>query len=269
MLLAKAYNLNQPYNRSAALPNGITSYPQWGNITYFGFGFDSIYHAGSVTLRRRFSGNAFYRFNYTFAKAIDDGSNLQGGGAGGFGGVQDPRNFKLERGRSDTDMKHVFTMSFSFLSPWKHHLLVRGWQLAGTGIARTGLPLTPQLSNVNLNLGEASRPNRIARGTLSNPNVNRWYDLSAFPAVPTGTYGYGNSGRGILDAPGSVAINTALYRNFTVGERGKLQFRWEVFNFLNHTNLGVPVVNVNTPNAATITTAGASRQMQVALKYSF
>jgi hypothetical protein len=42
-----------------------------------------------------------------------------------------------------------------------------------------------------------------------------------------------------------------------------------VFNVLNHTNFNLPVVNVNVPNAATITTAGASRQMQLALKYSF
>ena len=267
--LAKVYNLNTPYDRSAALPAGITPYPQWGTISYFAFGFDSIYHAGTVTLRRRFAGNIFYRVNYSFAKSIDDGSVLQGGGAGGYSGVQDARNFKLERGRSDIDMRHVFTTSFSFLAPWKRNLLVRGWQLAGTGIAHTGLALTPQLSNTNPNLGEASRPNRIAKGMLSNPTINRWFNLSAFPPLADGTFGFGNSGRGILDAPGSVAINLALYRNFTVRERGKLQFRWEAFNALNHTNFGVPVVNVNVPNAASITTAGASRQMQVALKYSF
>jgi len=75
--LARAYNLNQPYGRSPQLPNGITSFPQWGTITYYGFGFDSSYHAGSVTLRRRFVRNFFYRVNYTYSKSIDDGSALQ------------------------------------------------------------------------------------------------------------------------------------------------------------------------------------------------
>ena len=93
--------------------------------------------------------------------------------------------------------------------------------------------------------------------------------LLAFPQVPIGGFGDGTSGRNILDDPGVIAINTALFRNFTIREINKLQFRWEVFNVLNHTNLGVPVLNVNVPNAATIVSAGAARQMQVALRYSF
>jgi hypothetical protein len=192
-----------------------------------------------------------------------------GNTTGGYGGVQDARNIKLERGRSDYDYGHIFTTSFSFVAPWKRNLLARGWQLAGTGVMRTGNPFTPQLSNVNLNLGEANRPNRIAKGTVSNPTAARCYNLAAFPPVPDGTYGFGNSGRNILDGPGSIAINLALYRNFMIRERAKAQFRWEVFNALNHTNLSLPVVNVNVPNAATITTAGAPRQMQVALRLSF
>jgi len=44
---------------------------------------------------------------------------------------------------------------------------------------------------------------------------------------------------------------------------------------LNHTNFTPsaastdPVVFVNAPNAGTLTAAGASRQMQLALRYSF
>ena len=267
--LARSYNLNQPCCRSAQAPAGITSYPQWGTITYYGFGFDSGYQAGSITLRRRFVSNFFYRFNYTFSKSIDNGSVLQGGGAGGYAGLQDVRNLKLERGRSDLDSPHVFTASFSWVEPWKRNALVRGWQLAGTAITRSGRPFTPQLSNANLLLGEAARPNRIAKGTVADPTPNRWYDLSAFPPIAQGTYGVGTSGRNILDGPGSLVVNLALYRNFTVFERSKLQVRWEAFNTLNHTNLNLPVLFVNVPNAATITSAGAARQMQLALRYSF
>jgi len=262
------------------LPAGITPYPQWGTVTYFCYCFDSSYNAFTVTLRRRFVRNFFYRVNYSYSKSIDDGSVLQGGGAGGYAGLQDSRNRALERGRSDLDIPHAFTISFSWVVPhgvgasWSN-VLTRGWQLAGSGIAHTGEPFTPQVSNANLNLGEASRPNRIAKGTLPNPTVNDWFNLAAFPQIPVGGFGFGNSGRNILDAPGLIAINLALYRNFTIHEKSNLQFRWEVFNALNHTNFTPsaagtdPVVYVNAPNAGTLTQAGASRQMQVALRYSF
>ena len=267
--LARAYNLNQPYGRSTARPTGTNAFPQWGTVTYFCYCFDSTYNALTVTLRRRLTRNFFYRVNYSYSKSIDDGSNLQGGGAGGYAGLQDPTNRALERGRGDLDIPHLFPTSFSWLVPWKQNVVVRGWQLAGSGIAHTGAPFTPQVTNANLNLGEASRPNRIAKGSLSSPSVKDWYDLSAFPTVPTGSFGFGTSGRNILDAPGLIGINLALYRNFTVHEKSNLQFRWEVFNTLNHTNLNGPVTAVNAPNAGTITTAGAARQMQVALRYSF
>ena len=278
--LARSYNLNEPYDRSPALPAGITPYPQWGTITYFCYCFDSSYNALTVTLRRRFAHNFFYRLNYSYSKSIDDGSVLQGGGAGGYAGLQDAQDRALERGRSDLDTPHAFTTSFSWVAPhgigpsWSN-LLTRGWQLAGSGVAHTGEPFTPQVSNANLNLGEASRPNRIAKGTLPNPSVSDWFNRAAFPQVPNGSFAYGNSGRNILDAPGLIAINLALYRNFTIHEKSNLQFRLEVFNVLNHTNFTPaaagtdPVVYVNAPNAATLTQAGASRQMQVALRYSF
>jgi hypothetical protein len=272
--LAKIYNSNQPYDRSAALPAGITPYPQWGTINYFCYCFDSTYNAFTVTLRRRFAHNFFYRINYSYSKSIDDGSVLQGAGAGGFGGVQDVTNRALERGRSDLDLPHMFTTAFSWVAPhgvgpaWSD-MLTRGWQLAGSGIAHTGAPITPTVSNANQNLGQALRPNRIAKGTLPDPTVHEWFDLTAFPQVPLGGFGDGTSGRNILDEPGFIAINLALYRNFTIHERNNLQFRWEVFNALNHTNLGVPVLTVNATNAATIVSAGAPRQMQVALRYSF
>jgi hypothetical protein len=270
--LAKVYNLNEPYDRSAKLTGGITPYPQWSTISYFCYCFDSTYNALTVTLRRRFAHNFFYRVNYSYSKSIDDGSVLQGAGAGGFSGVQDATNRALERGRSDLDLPHLFSTAFSWVAPhgigpaWSN-MLTRGWQLAGSGIAHTGAPIT--VSNANVNLGEALRPNRIAKGTLPNPTVNAWFNVADFPQVLPGAFTDGNSGRNILDGPGLIAINLALYRNFAIHERSNLQFRWEVFNALNHTNLGVPVLNVNATNAATIVSAGASRQMQVALRYSF
>ena len=66
-----------------------------------------------------------------------------------------------------------------------------------------------------------------------------------------------------------MAINLSLYKNFSLREKNTLQLRWEVFNALNHSNFKLPVVNVNTPNAATIRSANDPRLMQVAMRYRF
>jgi hypothetical protein len=218
-----------------------------------------------VTFRRRFSNDFFYRVSYSYSKSIDEASLF-----GGLGSTpQNSRDFAAERGRSDFDVGHSFLMTFSWQAPSRYNILLRGWQIAGTGTARTGTPFYPQVSNANLALGQANRPNRVGKGTVPDPSVNDWFDVADFPQVPTNAFAFGNSGRNILDGPGLDAINLALYRNFALRERYRLQFRWEAFNALNHPNFSLPVVNVNAPNAATITTAGAPRQMQVALKLVF
>jgi len=179
--------------------------------------------------------------------------------------VQDVRDLNEERGRSDFDIRHALTAALSAAAPWRN-VFARGWQLSGTAILYSGQPFTPQLSNVNLNAGEANRPDRIAKGALSHATPDRWFDLSAFPPVPTGAFRFGNSGRNIL---GSAQINLSLNRNFLVKEQRRLQLRWEVFNVLNHANFGVPKDKVNESNAGSIVMARDARLMQFGLRYSF
>ena len=125
------------------------------------------------------------------------------------------------------------------------------------------------VNNVNLNLGEAVRPNRIAKGTVPNPTPTNWFNVSDFPQVPDSSYTFGTSGRDILDGPGMLQLNLSLIRNFKPTEKSALQVRWEVFNAINHTNFNQPVFLVNTPNAGTITSAMDPRLMQLGLRYSF
>ena len=125
------------------------------------------------------------------------------------------------------------------------------------------------MSNAQEDQGEAVRPDRIAQGALANPTPERWFDLAAFPVVPVGAYRFGNSGRNILDGPGFIGVNLSLSKKFRVREKDSVQFRWEVFNVINHPNLDLPVIAVNAVNAGTITSSGNGRTMQAALKYVF
>ena len=269
--LPRKYDVNQPfYKPELKLPTGgyPRPFPQINNaINFYALGSNSTYNAGTVTLRRRFSSGFFYRLNYTYSKSIDESSNYGGAAA------QDSRNLRLERGRSNWDRGHVFTLDYSYQFPWRERSgwsrLAGGWQLAGTGRAQSGSPFTPATSNVNLNTGGAIRPDRLAKGTASNLTPDAWFDISAFSVVPAGSYRLGNSGRNILDGPGFLAVNLSLIKNTKIGERGKLQFRWEVFNAFNHTNFNRPNANVNAINGGTIVGAGAARTMQLGLRYQF
>jgi hypothetical protein len=133
----------------------------------------------------------------------------------------------------------------------------------------TGQPFTPRTSNVDLNLGEANRPDRIAKGRLKDRTPDRWFDLAAFPVVPRGSYRMGNSGRNILDGPGMIALNVSLMKKFRIREKDFVQFRGEAFNLTNHPNFHQPNNNVNAINGAVITQADPARLFQFGLRYQF
>src|SRR5262249_31361511 len=78
------------------------------------------------------------------------------------------------------------------------------WQIAGTSTIYTGPPFTPKLGTVDYTNGSASRPDRLSKGTLDNPTVDQWFDRTAFPIVPLGSYRWGSSGRNYSRWPGDI-----------------------------------------------------------------
>ena len=222
---AGSINVNQPYRSLALqLPGGGFPRPfqELNTINYYSFGSNSSYNAAMFSLRKRFSRGTFFRVNYTFGKSIDENSQTEGSGDGGNGNTQDARNLRLERGRSDWDNRHALTMSFVSELPFmRRNRFLGGWQISGSGRMYSGQPFTPVVSNAQEDQGEASRPDRIAQGTLANPSPERWFDVAAFPAVPVGAFRFGTSGRNILDGPGFVGMNLSLTKKFRIRRKGQ------------------------------------------------
>jgi len=128
--------------------------------------FKRANNSGQATLRRRFSKQLSVRAICTFAKSIDETSNTGGTIAYNFSQAQDSRNLKLERGRSDFDIGHSFACSFIRTPQLSQHWLARDWQMAGTSTIYTGSPFTPRVANYSYGNGEASRPDRVRKGTV-------------------------------------------------------------------------------------------------------
>jgi hypothetical protein len=306
--LSRQYNLNLPFRTIAsyqATGTFASPFPQLGTINYWDLQVNSIYNAGQIILRRRSANGIFYRIGYQYSKSIDTASQEQGASDGGFAQALDPRNLRLERARSDWDRGHTFTANFAWQLPFGRgkrllgsggrvqNAIAAGWQLSGTATFYTGAPFTVQDSSVNAAIGESTRPNRITSGKDITGDGRkgvdyRWFDATAFVHVPacasrtncsSDAYGFlpfapGNSGRAILDGPGTQNINLSMFKSIPVGERKRAQFRWEVFNICNHPNFQLPNRNYNETAGGYLNDVqskgqGGPRIMQFALRYEF
>jgi hypothetical protein len=117
----------------------VTAFPPVGN---------SIYHAGSVDLRRRFARGLFMLANYTWSRTIDDSTNELYSSLVNPRRPQDPYNLRNERGLSTLDMPHKFALSWTYELPkfFSNNALASkildGWQFNGGYLAQTGQPIT-------------------------------------------------------------------------------------------------------------------------------
>jgi hypothetical protein len=156
--------------------------------------------------------------------------------------------------------------------PFDRHWLTRGWQIAAIIQAQSGNPVNIVTSNSTLN----GLPNTV-RPDLTGPiriigTVEQWFDPSVFVAVDR----FGDLGRNVVIGPAFSTTDVSLIRNEKLGARARVQFRADVFDLFNHPNFGPPgnIVGSSTFGKISRTRfptgeAGSSRQIQLALKFSF
>jgi hypothetical protein len=196
--------------------------------------------------------------NYQWSHSIDDGS---------VGGAEAtvPQNqncLSCDRASSLFDMRSYFTSSAIWQLPMGRgktlfgdanpivNALVGGWQLAGVGTIRSGLPLNVTISRsakalpdqINTN----QRPNVVPGVSISpaNRSPGNWLNSAAFSVPANGTWG--NAGANIARAPGHWQMDFALQKRVLNWERLGLTFRAEAFNMLNVAQYGNPVVSLST-----------------------
>jgi hypothetical protein len=264
-------NLNQPLNGSGPKP-----YPAFGDLEYRENKGTSTYNGLDLTFERRFHDGYSYRFAYTLSKSTDEApEHLSNGGSGG---QQDTNNLAAWEGPSDFDTRHRFVTTVVAELPFGKgkplasegvgSAILGGWLVSGIYTARTGRPFTVVQGTNNVGSFATGLPNRVGDGTLSDPTVDKWFDPSAFVAVPSGTFG--NSSRNILRGPGWITIDMSLQRRIALG-RPEVTLRWDVFNLLNRANFSLPNRDIaNKTTVGTITSlAGDARIMQFSMRVGF
>jgi hypothetical protein len=97
--------------------------------------------------------------------------------------------------------------------------------------------------------------------------VNRWFNTDAFAQPAAGALG--NLGRNTLRGPGVNNLDFALFKNFSVANGMRLQFRFESFNFFNHTQFNGVSTNIASSTFGVVTSARPARINQLGLKLIF
>ena len=255
-------------------------------VTTISRGFHSDYNALQTTFKQRLWHGVDFTANYTLGEAKSNARGFFGSGGVAAGtSTSTPvnsRDLEANYGPAYFDARHIFSLAGSWDLPfgrerqigtdWSRALdaVAGGWSLSYAVTAHTGYPITVlDSSNPSLQASRSTeRPNRIGSGEVENPTLERWIDRAAFVSAPLGEFG--NSGIGILRAPGYWNLDLSVSKRFATIGRQYLVFRTEMFNALNHPSFGPPQANIQSTAFGTITsTVSDPRIIQLVVKYYF
>jgi hypothetical protein len=281
----------------ASYPAGLLYYPSGAplannsvsNTTHWFSQGISSYNGLEADINQRLARGLQFRGVYTFSKALDDGDNLNTSVATNSPAfVANPLDPRADYGRASFDIRHAAVINATYDLPFGRssdgNAWVRrvfgDWQISGIETLQSGLPFTPQLSYNPSNDGDSRNPVRPSinpdfAGQLISGNPNQYFNPAAFIQPLPGTYG--NAGRNTLPGPSIIETDISAAKKFFLSEHFGLQFRGEIFNLFNHTNLNTPnpvvyaaATGGPSPTAGVITsTATSSRQVQLGLKMSW
>jgi hypothetical protein len=195
------------------------------------------------------------------------------------GGYQDPNDIAAEIGPTSTDRPHHFVASGVWELPigkgraiggsWGAvtNALFGGWSVSPILTATSGAPLDLTVNGNPSNSSGTDRPNVVGDWRLDTPTVDQWFNTAAF--VANAPYTFGNALKNLLRGPGYFNVDIAIRKGFQLSNRIRADLRFESFNATNTVNFGNPNTQVGNVNFGRISSAGAARHNQVALRLNF
>ncbi|MBM3736679.1 MAG: TonB-dependent receptor [Acidobacteria bacterium] len=253
---------------------GIRPNPAFARMDYWDNADSTWYNSWQTSLRYRMSNRLTANIHHTWSKAT-----AYGAGDVGWTSTNTPNFYDLRSNHAlaDGSVLHVFNVDAVYELPRlgsstaavRHAL--GGWQVSTIFNAQTGAGI-----NLSHPTGiSGTRPDYLGgqpildnyRGTLV------YLNRAAFAAVPENNLGnairLGNLGRNALRGPGRWAADVSFGKNFSIGERYRLQIRTDLFNAFNHTNYGNPDTNIESANFGRITSTAGAREIQLNARFVF
>ena len=187
-------------------------------------------------------------------------------------------------GNSSFDRRHVFNFYYIYDLPFFRDQttslgrVLGGWQISGATFMRTGTPLWVTRAADMAGVGDtfAQPYNQVgdpwtaptASSRRGRPGQNFWFNPAAF-ARPGGGHVRQREAQRHL-RPGPVPVGHRGVQELRVRNGHSLQFRAEIFNFLNHANRNNPTTDPTSATFGRITGKDNSRRdIQLSLRYVF
>jgi hypothetical protein len=231
----------------------LRPFPAFGNINIRGSDQNKAqYDSFVLRAQKRLSIGLSFLNSLTWSKNLDRSSNTQviNDINRGDAPPQNVYNLPAEWGLSRADAKIRYSMTGSYELPFGRgkrflssnratDLAVGGWVINVVNVISTGYPLiitqTPN-NNSSLFAGASQRPNATGASPATpgavGQRIDNWINPAAFSISPALTYG--NVSRTISErGPGIFNWDMSLFKNFTIYERFRAQFRFEALNALN------------------------------------
>jgi hypothetical protein len=123
----------------------------------------------------------------------------------------------------------------------------------GVDNALTGIGGQRAVQSLDDPYGEGAPTAYLNRAAFAAPLAGTYSTLTPFTIVN----------------PSQFQNDFALTRTFRLSGSQAVQFRWEVFNVINHVNFNAPIASLNSASFGQIQAAGDPRIMQFAFKYNF
>ena len=259
--------------------------------------FYSNYNALQVRYEQRFVAGLTLLNSFTWEHSLDNASaSLEGNTPS----PQDGNNLKADYGQSDYNLPVANVTSLVYELPFVHgrHFLanangltdsiVGGWQISGVNTMQAGTPFNITYSPnsaqaVSLQISATYRGaneyrpdlvpgKKVTQGRSSraaNTGYVNYINFSAFELPPikdaTGNVlsPFGNAPRNPGRTPAFYESDLDLNKKFNLpGDRLKMEFRTEIYNLFNHTNLYLPGT-ISGSQGTTTATAGAGGSVPV------
>jgi hypothetical protein len=259
----------------------LRPYPQFSDVLVQSPPLGVInYHAFVAKAQKRFSKGFNLLATYTWAKALDNTTNIAALGNEGST-YSNLYNRRADYGPSENDIRHRVTWSSIYQVPFGHGrkygknslagAVFGNWSIGSVLIWQTAPPFTVRTTT---NTTQAFSAGPLRADVSRDPNLSasdrslyRWFDTGAFSQPAS--YQFGNQGINIVRAANRLALNGSILRDFPVNDRLRFQFRGEAFNVLNNAAFGLPGQVLGNADFGIVSTAAAPRQMQLGLRLVF